>query len=479
MREKDAVSLKQFNSETYLSTTPLCEVKSCYELGTNTYIIEYLINLVESRNYRFIVVNSIADHFGLKYGSLITKINGFDELINKAEPLAHIDHHLWSEWTDRIAGSSFASKKLSSVAKEIGLEWSYNRRDEVVSEYVNYDLEALCKMRGFGKKKLNILVLCMAKVYSDLLALGPPRGDSTMGASGAEVAVENSRLFPPSIDFEKLLRVEWPHLVVSFDEWQRWTGALRETESATRKIIEIADEIGVSWPNSRSDENLSDYINLTLTDLMKLPGLGKKKLRVLVLCTAKAFVDWQTAGHASGKNIFPAISDEPENFAAEAGRKQPEYGHQSLPEIIERCLELLSQNQREVLSLRYGLHAEDRRTLQQVADRTGVTRERIRQIQKAAIRKIKRSKFRKILLETVIRDSEEIWSELSRYRHYIPKSKSIKMMSLSITGHALVAIDCCYGSLINWLNANFRQSSGVWYSPACEPSPDHARAILE
>src|SRR5687768_2184300 len=58
---------------------------------------------------------------------------------------------------------------------------------------------------------------------------------------------------------------------------------------------------------------------------------------------------------------------------------------------VSAALSALSAREREVLELRFGLHNSDGQTLQEIADRFSVTRERIRQIEKRALRRLLRA----------------------------------------------------------------------------------------
>ena len=76
--------------------------------------------------------------------------------------------------------------------------------------------------------------------------------------------------------------------------------------------------------------------------------------------------------------------------------------HQLLKEQVERVLDTLHDRERRVLQLRFGLEDGRSRTLEEVGREFGVTRERIRQIEAKALRKLRhpsRSKKLKDFLE--------------------------------------------------------------------------------
>lgn len=64
--------------------------------------------------------------------------------------------------------------------------------------------------------------------------------------------------------------------------------------------------------------------------------------------------------------------------------------HEEVRARCEECLDELEGRQREVVLRRFGLHGCERETLEQVGVRLGVTRERARQIQVHALRRLRR-----------------------------------------------------------------------------------------
>jgi len=96
----------------------------------------------------------------------------------------------------------------------------------------------------------------------------------------------------------------------------------------------------------------------------------------------------------NGKSVLDSIADEqthtPEN----------EYAEQAAGELLGHWLDLLPTQQRIVVEHRYGLHGQGRRTLEEVGELLGVTRERVRQVQLAALARLREISQREGVMET-------------------------------------------------------------------------------
>jgi RNA polymerase nonessential primary-like sigma factor len=68
--------------------------------------------------------------------------------------------------------------------------------------------------------------------------------------------------------------------------------------------------------------------------------------------------------------------------------------HHEVEQMLENHLSSLSHREREVLTDRFGLHDREPQTLEALAERMGLTRERIRQIQQEALAKLKQQMAR-------------------------------------------------------------------------------------
>ncbi len=83
------------------------------------------------------------------------------------------------------------------------------------------------------------------------------------------------------------------------------------------------------------------------------------------------------------KSVLDTIADDlkdtPEN----------QYAEQAAGELLSQWLDLLPKQQRIVVEHRFGLHGKGRRTLEEVGQLLGVTRERVRQVQLAALARLR------------------------------------------------------------------------------------------
>ncbi len=73
----------------------------------------------------------------------------------------------------------------------------------------------------------------------------------------------------------------------------------------------------------------------------------------------------------------------------------------SIPQNVDNALSMLNFREREVIKMRFGIGYENPSTLDEVGKRFGLTRERIRQIERSSIQKLKRSKSSSVLRSLV------------------------------------------------------------------------------
>jgi len=106
--------------------------------------------------------------------------------------------------------------------------------------------------------------------------------------------------------------------------------------------------------------------------------------------TAERIVELRRAGRDAVSLDTPVGEDGDSKIAdlvpdAEAENAAETLERAELYNELRRQIEMLPQREALIISLRYGLHDGHEYTLQQVADRIGLTRERIRQLEKHAL----------------------------------------------------------------------------------------------
>jgi len=92
-----------------------------------------------------------------------------------------------------------------------------------------------------------------------------------------------------------------------------------------------------------------------------------------------------------------------EDKTAESPMKKVE--NESLSEAIKAAISTLSPNEQEILRMRFGLDGEEPMSLQQIGKKFGLSKERIRQIEKKALRRL-RHPSRSMKLQVFMHDSE-------------------------------------------------------------------------
>lgn len=95
----------------------------------------------------------------------------------------------------------------------------------------------------------------------------------------------------------------------------------------------------------------------------------------------------------SGRMMLESLVDE------QHGDPESEYSGFAAEQLLEHWLEQLTTQQREVVEHRFGLQGQGRKTLEEVGKLMGVTRERVRQIQMAALARMRQLSIREGFVE--------------------------------------------------------------------------------
>jgi RNA polymerase primary sigma factor len=122
-----------------------------------------------------------------------------------------------------------------------------------------------------------------------------------------------------------------------------------------------------------------------IADKMKMPA---NKVRLLLDAQKTPYSLEMKIGEEEGTELGDLLHDRsiqsPEDTALES----------DLSNEVERALAPLSDREKEVLRLRYGLGTDREYTLEEIGKRLSVTRERVRQIESRALQKLRAVKQR-------------------------------------------------------------------------------------
>lgn len=196
-----------------------------------------------------------------------------------------------------------------------------------------------------------------------------------------------------------------------------------------------------------------------LSDILSDPKSSRRRLRTTGGIGAKS-VDELFALVARVAIELP-VDPEP---GESAPVPQPGQTAETTPPSFDDALAALSEKHRYVLNARYGLDSAEPLTLEQVAKRVFVTRERVRQVQKAAIKNLSRHPWISVFETLLERGAPEAWAALAEGRDFLP-SGDVSGRVLPIAPETALAIDVVHGDIRKWLAAFAVPSAGGWLAP--------------
>ncbi|MEB3287044.1 MAG: sigma-70 family RNA polymerase sigma factor [Vampirovibrionales bacterium] len=123
----------------------------------------------------------------------------------------------------------------------------------------------------------------------------------------------------------------------------------------------------------------------TREELASRMGISLSKLRLVIKAT-QSTISLETPLHT--KDEASKIGD----FLVDEAGESPDshVSQENLNEEIEKLLETLRPREKDVLSLRFGLADGNKRTLEEIGQLFGVSRERVRQIETRALNKLRK-----------------------------------------------------------------------------------------
>jgi RNA polymerase nonessential primary-like sigma factor len=136
--------------------------------------------------------------------------------------------------------------------------------------------------------------------------------------------------------------------------------------------LRAARHLSQSLDHEPSPEEIAQILDKPIEDVKRMLGLNERVTSVDV-----------PLGRDSDKSILDAIPDEHNVDPAVLLQDQ------DIQACLEEWLSQLNDKQREVVEHRFGLHGREVATLEEVGNELGVTRERVRQIQLEALKRLR------------------------------------------------------------------------------------------
>lgn len=144
------------------------------------------------------------------------------------------------------------------------------------------------------------------------------------------------------------------------------------------------NELSIKLQRPPTDEEVAEHMKLDLEKILEIKNISQVPTSLQM-----------SIGDDNNSVLADIIADE----GAQSPEKYAEYTY--LKKQLREALSELSDRERKVLELRFGLEDGIARTLEEVGQEFNVTRERIRQIEAKALKKLREKDYERILIDYV------------------------------------------------------------------------------
>ena len=164
-----------------------------------------------------------------------------------------------------------------------------------------------------------------------------------------------------------------------------------------RTTQQLSEKLG----REPSDEELAEEMKIPVSRITHLKSVSKKP----------ASLD-SPINDEDGTNLGDLVPDEKSTSPLEKLQSK------SLVGDVDKVLSTLEPREADIIRLRFGLEGRDPKTLEEVGEQIGITRERVRQLQEQAIRQLRKSmtKFEK----------QRTWEEIQEEKRREERTKMLQ-----------------------------------------------------
>jgi len=147
-----------------------------------------------------------------------------------------------------------------------------------------------------------------------------------------------------------------------------------------RKVHKVRKELMIQLSRTPTMEEIGKKVDMDAKEVEKLLGWARRSVSLDQPIGEDGEADLQS--YIENKNAPNPFTEVRENL---------------LSEDVLDALEVLTEREAKILTLRFGLNGTKKHTLKELGEIFGITRERIRQIQKGALRKLRSPRVRRKL----------------------------------------------------------------------------------
>lgn len=137
------------------------------------------------------------------------------------------------------------------------------------------------------------------------------------------------------------------------------------------------------WKKASSELELKLGRQPTLAEMAEHMNLSERKVRIIRRAVKAFSAHTQSSGADGTFGLTDMLADHKQPTPEEAVFSRAD------SEVIERLLSQIDEREATILKLRYGLDDQEPMTLKQIGAKIGLTRERVRQLEREAIKKLK------------------------------------------------------------------------------------------